>query len=224
MSSPRFDALLFDLDGLMIDSERVGADSWRLAGADLGHEVDEALLAALAGLSVTRSEAVVAQFLGDETLARALHMQSRAHYQRLVHEGEIPLKPGIEALLSWARDADVPRAVATSTMREMADVKLARSGLIRFFEATVAGDEVSETKPAPDVYLAAAARLNVEPARCLVLEDSYYGVLAARAAGMQVILVPDGTPPDEETVAKALAVCSDLNEALSLLRPWFAKR
>lgn len=224
MNTPRFDALLFDLDGLMIDSERVGADSWRLAGAELGHEIDETLLAALSGLSVTRSEAFVAERLGDAALARALHEKSRHHYQRLVREGDIPLKPGIENLLGWARDAGVPRAVATSTMREMADVKLGRSGLIRFFDVTVAGDEVAETKPAPDVYLAAAERLGVPATRCLVLEDSHYGVLAARAAGMPVIVVPDGAEPHAETRQIALSVCADLNEALALLRPWFAAR
>lgn len=217
----RFDALLFDLDGLMIDTEKIGLDGWRKAGVELGIALTEATLAGLVGLAHGRTEAYMTEQLGDAELARTLRAASNRHYHHAMNHGELPLKTGIENLLDWAQAQSIPRAVATSTQRSMADLKLGRSGLIRYFEVTVAGDEVVHTKPAPDLYLAAATKLDVEPARCIVLEDSHYGVLAARAAGMRVILVPDLMALQEEHQEQAMAVCRDLNLALELLKPLY---
>jgi len=219
----RLEALLFDLDGLMIDTERVGLEGWRKAGQELGVEVGEKMLAGLVGLAHGRTEAYATEMLGGNAeLARELRAASNRHYHHAMNHGEIPLKTGIENLLNWAQEHGIPRAVATSTQRSLADLKLGRTGLIRYFDITVAGDEVSHTKPAPDLYLAAAAKLGVNPAGCVVLEDSYYGLLAGRAAGMRVILVPDLTTPVAEHLQETLAVCQDLNHALEVLKPLYA--
>jgi HAD superfamily hydrolase (TIGR01509 family) len=218
----RFDALLFDLDGLMIDTERISLDGWRKASAEFSVSLTETTLAGLVGLAHGRTEAYMTEQLGDADLARTLRAASSRHYHHAMNHGELPLKTGIENLLDWVQAQNIPRAVATSTQRSLADLKLGRSGLIRYFDVTVAGDEVAQTKPAPDLYLAAAAKLGVDPAGCIVLEDSYYGVLAARAAGMRVILVPDLLAKQEQRVEQAMAVCRDLNQALDLLKPLYA--
>lgn len=214
--------LLFDLDGLMIDSERIGHDSWRKAGEELGVPVSNELLDGLVGLAHGRTEAFATSILGDAELAKTLRSASSRHYWKMLEEGEIPLKTGIVELLTWITQHNIQRAVATSTQRTLADLKLARSGLIQYFSVTVAGDEVTHTKPAPDLYLAAAAKLGVAPESCIVLEDSIYGLQAGRAAGMQVILVPDLAKPEDSHVSEALAVCEDLHQALDVLKPLFS--
>ncbi|POZ63449.1 HAD family hydrolase [Chromobacterium alticapitis] len=213
-----FDALLFDMDGLMLDTERLSNETWRRAGAELGIDIQEAMLDAMVGMSFQGCIRYVAEYLGDEEAADRLQRGSDKHYQHILRHEPIPLKAGIMEMLRWAEASGIPRAVATSTQRLKADLKLDRSGLGAFFEITVAGDEVARAKPAPDVYLAAASQLGADPARCLVLEDSRMGLQAGVAAGARVILVPDLLQPTDDDRAAALAVCGDLHQALQLIR------
>ncbi|HJV06504.1 MAG TPA: HAD family phosphatase [Chromobacteriaceae bacterium] len=212
------DAVLFDLDGLMVDTESISGNAWRLAGQELGVVVPEEMILGMVGLSVTLSVAYAARYLGDSALAEQLSQAGRRHYHRQLQEGELNLKNGIENVLDWVVSVELPRAVATSTQRKLADIKLQRTGLSRYFDVTVAGDEVEHPKPHPDIYLTAARRLKVAPERCLVLEDSLYGMQAALAAGMRVIVVPDMVTPPAHATTGALAVCADLHQALTLLR------
>ncbi|MGY8626090.1 HAD family hydrolase [Chromobacterium violaceum] len=213
-----FDALLFDMDGLMLDTETLSCAATRRAGAELGIRIDDAMLMGMVGLSEARCTRYIAEYLADEEQAALLQRTSRACYRRMLEQEEIPLKPGIVELLDWAQSQDIPRAVATSTRRAIADVKLARSGLARYFRHTIAGDEVARTKPEPDIYLAAAALLGAAPERCIVLEDSPYGMQAGVAAGARVILVPDLIAPSQQQREQALATCPDLLQALALLQ------
>ncbi|MBM2884257.1 HAD family hydrolase [Chromobacterium amazonense] len=213
-----FDALLFDMDGLMLDTERLSNETWRRAGAELGIEIQDEMLHAMVGMSFQNCIRFVEDYLGDAEAADRLQKGSDRHYQHILRHEEIPLKTGILELLRWVREQGIPRAVATSTRRHIADIKLQRSGLGEFFDVTVAGDEVARTKPAPDVYHDAAARLGVAARRCLVLEDSRMGLQAGVAAGARVILVPDLLSPSDDDRAAALAVCGDLHQALELIR------
>ncbi|AXE32285.1 hydrolase [Chromobacterium phragmitis] len=213
-----FDALLFDMDGLMLDTETLSCAATRRAGAELGIPVDDAMLMGMVGLSEARCAHYIAEYLASEELAARLQQTSRACYRRMLEQEEIPLKTGILELLDWAASQSIPRAVATSTRREIADVKLARSGLAHYFRHTIAGDEIARTKPEPDIYLAAAALLGARPERCVVLEDSPYGMQAGIAAGARVILVPDLITPSDAQRAQALATCGDLSQALAILK------
>ncbi|OQS40397.1 hydrolase [Chromobacterium haemolyticum] len=213
-----YDAILFDMDGLMIDTERISMESWRRAADELDMALSDQLLLDMVGLSMRRCTEFLSERLGSQDDAVALQNVGRKHYWQMLEHEEIPLKRGIEALLDWALAQSLPRAVATSTQRQLADIKLGRTGLSRYFDTVVAGDEVAHTKPAPDVYLAAARKLGVDPLRCVVLEDSIYGLHAGVAAGMRVILVPDLVTPPADQTHQALAVCKDLHQALDVLR------
>ncbi|OWY40177.1 hydrolase [Xenophilus sp. AP218F] len=213
-----FETLLFDMDGLMLDTERLSCAATYRAAEATGIAVDEALLHGMIGLSEARCTAYLAERLGSAERAATLQRASRQTYRQMLENEDIALKPGIVELLEWAEERGIPRAVATSTRREIADLKLSRSGLGRFFEHTVAGDEVERTKPAPDLYLAAAARLQAAPQRAIVLEDSMVGMRAGLAAGARVLLIPDLIAPSAEEAEQALAVCRDLRQALALLR------
>ena len=133
-------------------------------------------------------------------------------YDAIIEREGIALKPGLIELLGWLEDAAIPRAVATSTRRSRAQAKLVRTQLCERFAALVGGDEIARGKPAPDIYLEAAARLGVAPAACVALEDSEPGIRAALAAGMMPIMVPDLAPPSAALLAHALPVFASLAE------------
>ncbi len=213
-----FAALLFDMDGLMIDTESLSALAWQQAAAALDIPLQQMHIDAMVGLAMPLCLHYLTEELGDAQQAQQLEAQSRQQYHRALHQQTIPLKPGITELLDWCHHHGIARAVGTATQRQLADIKLGRTGLARYFEHTVAGDEVARCKPAPDVYLQAAQRLGVAPEHCIVLEDSPYGAQAALAANMRVIIVPDMQQPPGEIAKQALAVCQDLFEARGLLQ------
>lgn len=216
MTLPAFSALLFDMDGLMIDTEALSARAWQQAANDLGIALPDTHLQAMTGLATEHCIAYLQQALPDADVT-CLGQAARAIYHRALREDSLALKPGITALLRWCQQLGMPRCVATATQRTLADIKLARSGLAPYFSHCVCGDEVARSKPAPDVYLKAAELLGVPPAACIVLEDSRYGAQAALAAGMRVIVVPDRVQPDDDIQKQALAVCQDLFMAQALL-------
>lgn len=212
-----FAALLFDMDGLMIDTEALSGQVWLQTAQEHGIPLSQAQLQMMVGLSTERCLQYLADTLPDGHDVQAFGQLARQRYHQMLHQAEIPLKPGILPLLDWCMQESLPRAVATATQRTLADLKLARTGLQRYFTHTVAGDEVAHSKPAPDVYLKAARLLGVAPADCIVLEDSPHGAQAALAANMRVIIIPDLAPPPGHIAKQALAVCQDLHAAQALL-------
>jgi HAD superfamily hydrolase (TIGR01509 family) len=147
---------------------------------------------------------------------QALQDGCYARYRTRIAAG-LPLMPGVIEVLTDLRMRDMPRAVVTSTRRERAEQKLASCGLSEFFEIVMTGCDVQQPKPAPEGYLKAAHRLGVNPARCVVFEDSSYGVRAALAAGMTPIQVPDLVPPDAATRALGHRIAANLREAYALV-------
>ncbi|MDA0183356.1 HAD family phosphatase [Solirubrobacter phytolaccae] len=175
--------MIFDCDGTLVDSEPLSGESWRRTLAPYGYTVTDADLEACLGTTYKRTHAFMAERVAipaAETLQRELHATLFGLYA--TH-----LKPFADALEAVAelRAAGVPMAVASSSVRERLDHTLASVGLE--FGITIAGDEVSRGKPAPDMFLLAAERLGIEPKRCVVVEDSGPGVRAGRSAGMPTL-------------------------------------
>ena len=210
-------AVIFDMDGLMLDSERALLGCLAQAGAEAGHALPEAFLLSLIGSSDALTRQRIAEQVGADAVD-ALLQDSYARYERLVAAG-VPHRPGIIDLLDTLVVHGVPRAVATSTRRPLALRKLESAGLLRYFEHVATSSDVARPKPAPDIYLLAAARLGVEPRHCLALEDSPTGVRAALAAGMTVIQVPDLLQPDADVRALGHAIAGSLHDVRGLLLP-----
>ena len=209
------DAVVFDMDGLMLDSERAITDCMARAAAEAGHALPQSLWLDLVGTGEAACREILRQRLGAAA-ADAMLAHADTLYDVVVDAG-MPHRPGIVALLDWLERCGMPRAVATSTARPLALRKLRRAGLLDRFHAICTSSDVARPKPAPDVYLLAAARLEVEPARCLVLEDSPTGVRAALAAGMTPVQVPDLVAPDEAVRALRHRIVESLGEAQRLL-------
>ncbi len=211
-------AVLFDMDGLMIESERALLQCWRESAEELALPLDDALWLSFVGLSDAVCHDRLRQRIGDERTVQALLDGLKIRYDARVEAG-LPLKPGVRELLALLESHGVPRAVATSTRRERALQKLGKAELLPHFNAVVTGSDVRHHKPAPDIYLLAAERLGVTPSRCVVLEDSVPGVRAALAAGMTPIQVPDLVVPDEAVRALGHRIVDSLVHARALIEP-----
>ena len=184
-----FDAVIFDLDGTLIDTEAHNQAAGSEAFARHGITVEPSFLHRLIGQDdETTTTLVRATF---PTLDIRAFRDCWAGAVMRNYAAGIPLKPGASSLLSRI---NLPKALATSSTREQADHKLVLTGLLPFFLHTVTVNDVKRAKPAPDAYLLSARLLGVAPARCLVFEDSELGAEAAQAAGMTVVQVPDILP------------------------------
>ena len=214
-------AVLFDMDGLLLDSERVALAIMSASATELGLVWDHRVGLRIIGRSVTDSSRILREHYGDDARLDALPGAFRARYDRHIDEQQIPLKPGVLQVLDLLDTHGIARAVATSTQRERAVRKLERNGLIERFDALVGGDEVKRGKPAPDIFLAAARALDVEPARCLVLEDSNAGARAGLAAGMAVVMVPDLLEPDADVLALGAHCLGSLLEVAAQMNALF---
>ncbi|SDQ78555.1 HAD family phosphatase [Pseudoxanthomonas sp. CF125] len=205
-------AVIFDMDGLLIDSERVILDCWRETAVAQSLDLEDSLWLSMVGLHDKGCAELLNGLLGAERAER-LTFECKRRYDLLVEDG-LPLKAGARELLQDLFDLGVPLAVATSTRGERARIKLARSGIDGYFAHVVTSSDVTHAKPAPDLYLLAAQRLEVPPAECVALEDSEFGVRAAAAAGIRVIQVPDMVPATDLSRSLAPVV-----ESLPLARP-----
>lgn len=208
-------AVIFDMDGLMLDSERAINACMERAAHELGHALPGTLWLQMVGGNEPLCRRLLSAHIG-EAGAVALLQRAEGLYDAVADAG-IDHRPGIVDVLELLVARGIPRAVATSTRRPLAMRKLAAAGLLPYFGAVCTSSDVALPKPAPDVYLLAASRLGVEPPHCLVLEDSPTGVRAALAAGMLPIQVPDLLEPDAETRALRHRIVGSLAEVQRLL-------
>ncbi len=208
-------AVIFDMDGLMLDSERAIIACLAEAARESGHDLPEALWLSMVGHSEAVCRHLLDEAIGEVERDRVLQ-RSHVLYDAVVAAG-VPHRPGIIAMLDFLDDRGIPRAVATSTRRPLALRKLEASGLLPRFDAICTSSDVEHPKPAPDIYLLAARSLGVDPAQCLVLEDSPTGVRAALAAGMYPVQIPDLLEPDDAVRALGHTILPSLDDARLLL-------
>lgn len=215
-------AVIFDMDGLLIDSERLSIRCWSEAASELGFNIDHALWLRMVGLGERDSARLLGEHLDHAQVAQLVARCHQRYEARMLIE--MPLRPGVTELLELLCNHQVPRAVATSTRQPRATQKLQAAGLLPYFQQVLSSSDVGQPKPAPDIYLLAARRLGVAPAQCLVLEDSPTGVRAALAAGMTVIQVPDLVAPDDDVRALGHRIVESLFDAQRLLQPLLPMR
>lgn len=211
------EAVIFDMDGLMIDSERVSIACWSQAAREQQLPFADDFWLGLVGLGDRDCEQLLLQHINAGQVA-ALYARCHDLYEARTQQG-LPLRPGIVELLQLLQAHAIPRAVATSTRQPRASRKLAAAGLLPYFDHVVTSDQVAHPKPAPDIYLLAARKLGKDPARCLALEDSPAGTRAALAAGMIAIQVPDLVHPDADLRALGHRIVDSLSDAHALLVP-----
>jgi beta-phosphoglucomutase-like phosphatase (HAD superfamily) len=210
-------AAIFDMDGLMLDTEPLAARAWAEAAASLGVPFDAQLCARMIGRNFADCAAMARAHYPHDYPVDALLASWHSAYDGIVARDGLSLKAGVFELLDWLGGLSIPCAVATSTRRDRALSKLSHTGLLPRFAALVGGDEIEHGKPAPDIYLEAARRIAALPEMCVVLEDSEPGVRGALAAGMTPIMVPDLQQPSHELRTAAPWIDASLHDVIARL-------
>ncbi len=209
--------MIFDVDGLMLDTEILARRAWDRAMSDWNLTIPDSTYAKLVGRRVDDVGKIIAEEMGAHVPFEEIALRKSEYLEASIANNGIPIKPGLLELLDWLDKRRISKAVASSTHRQVLLRKLALTGLVGRFTVMVCGDEIAQGKPAPDIFLAAARHLQVAPSECIVLEDSEPGIIAANAAGMIPILVPDQIKPSAEAVALAFRVLPSLHDVKELL-------
>ncbi len=194
------EAFIFDMDGLLLDTERICWECFRKACSEFSYEPDFGIYKKCIGRKPEEGNLILKQGFDPFIPFDAVHLIWNELYRNFVENEAIPLKQGVKAVLNLLQRNGNKLAVATSTERELALKKLNRSGLIDFFEFVASGDQVKNSKPDPEIYLSVAKLLGVKPEKCMAFEDSDSGVKAAHSAGMRVIQIIDMIYPGDEII------------------------
>jgi beta-phosphoglucomutase-like phosphatase (HAD superfamily) len=208
----RVQAVVLDMDGLMIDTESIYKRAWQNAAAEFGYILDDDFYRTLIGQPNPACEAAVLERFGLNFPLAEFRVRWSELWQADVENSGIPTKTGLAELLSFLDEHRLPSAIATSSDREYATFSLRMAGLEGRFSEIVTGDQVVNGKPAPDIYLESARRLGVLPQRCVAVEDSEAGVMAASDAGMITLMVPDLIAPSAKARSAAFSVLASLLE------------
>ena len=205
-----FQAVIFDMDGTLLDTESVFKTIVFEVCTELGFEMTDAVHMSMVGGSHERTSQLLIEAYGVTFPYTLFDERCRVIMRERSLSG-VPVKPGAREFIGELRERGIPAAVATSSRNPHATHHLGAAGLLDLFETVVTRDDVVNPKPHPEPYLTAARRLGIDPLQCLALEDSHSGVRAAHAAGMQTVMVPDLVHPDEAIRALGIAVMESLD-------------
>ncbi len=210
-------AVIFDMDGVIFDSERATFDEWKALAERYGLRDIEVPYRLCIGVNNQRTREIMLDFYGQDFPYEAYAKEASVSYHAKYDGGRLPMKPGVRDLLEALKAKGLFVALASSTRSATVRQQLSDAELLQYFDRVVCGDMVTRSKPAPDIFLAAIEDTDLEPAACAVIEDSFNGIRAASAAGMIPVMVPDMLPADEEMRRLAAAVLPDLDAVRTLL-------
>ena len=198
------EGVIFDLDGTLVASEHVYREAWRQAAREMKIDLTDEVYARLIGLNRQDTITGLAEIWSARTRADVFVDLSQRHYDGLVAQAGHVLRPGVRHLLDHLAGQKKRLAVATSSARQLALETLAATKLSDYFHVVVAGDEVAQGKPDPEVYLTAATRLGCNPKACVAFEDSVTGATAALRAGMTVVFIPELRTPAQDQLSPVI--------------------
>lgn len=210
--------VIFDMDGLMFDTERLSNEAWRFAADKMGITIKQEMLDSMKGVSRAGCDKIILSYLGEDFDLPYFRKVKAEYVERYLKEQGVPMKKGLHELLSYLKTHGYGAVLATGTLEEDAIKLLKMADVEKYFDHLVFGSMTMKSKPAPDIFLTAVDKAYTSPEKCLVLEDSPNGVKAARAAGCHVIMVPDGIAPTEELRELADDVVDSLEDVLEMMK------
>lgn len=215
-------AVIFDMDGVLIDTEKHYFSCWLQASKEAGFPFREEQALMLRSCDAKVAEKMMKEIFGEEFDYYAIRERRRQLVKERLETYGLEKKPGVEETLRFLRAKGIKTAVATATPLELTKEHLTKLGLLELFDRIVSAKEVEHGKPAPDVYLYACKQIGEEPCNCIAVEDSPNGIMSAYSAGLKPVMVPDLTQPDEElkkllfgSVNSLTGVCTIIDNFLS---------
>ncbi len=211
------EAILFDMDGLVLDTEKLYTRFWQEAAKNLGYPMTKEQALGMRSLNRGAGREKLQSYFGPEADYDHIRNKRIELMDAFVEKEGVTLKPGIHELLAYLKEHGIKTAIATSSPMDRTILYLTSVGLEKSFDELVSGYMVERGKPEPDIYLYAAKKLRVKPEHCMVLEDSPAGILAAHRAGCLPVMIPDQDEPDEETRGLLHAKVGSLDKVISLM-------
>ena len=206
---------IFDMDGLMLDTEKLYLRFWKEAAADFGYDMHDEHVFAIRSMARKYSIPKLKSFFGEDFPTEEVRAHRTELMNKYVEENGFEVKKGLFELLDYLKSSGRKMAVATATPRERTVKYLSIIGAADYFSAMICGDMVHSGKPDPETYLTAAEKLGLAPQECAALEDSPNGIRSAHSAGCKAIMIPDMTQPDDELAPLLSAVYTSLDEAIA---------
>lgn len=211
-------AVVFDMDGVIFDSEILVIETWKEVAKLHGISEVENVCRQCLGTNAQTSKNIFLDAYGPDFPYDEYKKEMSALFHERAAGGKLPQKPGIKEILSFLKDRRIKTAVASSTREEVVRRELEEGRLLPWFDKIICGDMVSRSKPAPDIFLKACEVLEVSPSEAFAIEDSYNGIRAANSAGMRPIMVPDLAPPTEEMEALAECILPSLFDVMEYIK------
>ncbi len=211
-------AVVFDMDGVLFDTEVICMRSWVAVAEKNGLPDMEEIFPRCIGGNADRSRKIVLEAYGENFDYAGFRQQASDWFWNDIEKNGLPVKPGAEEILQWLKENGWTVGLASSTRRSTVEEHLKQAGFWDFFSAVVTGDMVQRSKPEPDIYLLACERLSARPSETYAIEDSPNGVRAAHAAGMKTLMVPDMLAPDEEMRSLSHRIFEDLYGVMEFLQ------
>jgi HAD superfamily hydrolase (TIGR01509 family) len=203
-------AVIFDMDGLMFDTENLTIPLWEVAGKPFGYNITHEIVLRMVGISGEKARLVLLEEFGDDFPYETIRDEFRLLVKKEIEKKGVPKKPGLMYLLDRLCSAKIPFGVATSSRSATAIDLLGRAGILERFKAVTGGEEVTNGKPAPDIFLLAAKKLGQPPSACVGFEDSTAGLKGLHSAGIRSVFIKDVVSPPEEVLASVWRRCGDL--------------
>lgn len=210
----KIEAFVFDMDGILLDTESICEKTWIKAGKEFGIQDEKAmeLFKKCIGTNKNDTLNILRTSLGADFAAQNFMEQTSIFFSEIEKSEGIALMPFAKQTLEYLKGKGYRLALASSTRGPVVTRQLKNASLLSFFESLSTGDKVSHSKPDPEIYKLACKSLNLPPEKCAAVEDSPNGIKSAKSAGLFTIMVPDRIEPDEELLKKVDFVCSSLNE------------
>ena len=209
--------LIFDMDGVIFDTESLVRKCWNTHAKTYGLcDIDTVFLSCL-GTTRTRTHEIFIEHYGTNFPYETFRADASKTFHAFIEANGVPIKPGVRELLTWAKEHDFHIGLASSTRQIIVEQELKQANLYCYFDHVLGGDQLTRSKPFPDIYLMACHKLNVEPYCAYAIEDSYNGIRSASAAGMHPVMVPDLLPPTQEMQTLCDAIYPNLSDFQTFL-------
>ena len=208
---------VFDMDGLMFDSEKLTFDAWYKVLNDNGFCYTFDIYKQTVGKRTVETKAYYESLYGDSFDYSSMRQKANDVFWDYIEKNGMPIKKGLFELLDYLKANNIKISLATSTSEESAMRMIKKAGVEEYFDAFVCGNMVKNGKPHPEVFLTAAEKLSLPPQSCIALEDSINGIKSAYAAKMKTVMVPDYLQPTEDVLPMISFLCSDLSEAVNYI-------